>query len=96
MHPPRRTPATPQASSPRPQGPAPALPPRPRTQDHQNRLHLDLSAAPESTRDQETQRLIDLGATLIDDRRAPDGTGWTVLTDPEGNEFCVVRAEHER
>jgi len=25
-----------------------------------------------------------------------DGTGWVVLTDPEGNEFCILRSEAER
>ena len=25
-----------------------------------------------------------------------DGTGWAVLADPEGNEFCVVRSQAER
>ncbi|MCM0620072.1 hypothetical protein M8330_07150 [Nocardioides sp. BSK12Z-4] len=29
------------------------------------------------------------------DRRLPDGTGWVVLADPEGNEFCVLRSEEE-
>ena len=40
-------------------------------------------------------RLLELGATLIDDRRNPGGSGWAVLTDPEGNEFCVERSQAE-
>jgi hypothetical protein len=28
--------------------------------------------------------------------RNPDGTGWVVLADPEGNEFCILRPEAER
>nr|WP_319805203.1 VOC family protein [Micropruina sp. KQZ13P-5] len=24
------------------------------------------------------------------------GTGWVVLADPEGNEFCVLRSDAER
>ncbi|MFG2112571.1 VOC family protein [Streptomyces sp. NPDC048718] len=61
-----------------------------------NRIHLDLRPL-DRTRDEEVERVIALGATLVDDRRRPDGTGWAVLTDPEGNEFCVERsqAEHE-
>ena len=60
-----------------------------------NRLHLDL--APTSrTRDEEVIRLLDLGAVLVDDQRRPDGKGWVVLADPEGNEFCVVRSAGER
>ncbi|MDI6105992.1 VOC family protein [Actinoplanes sp. NEAU-A12] len=59
-----------------------------------NRVHLDLQ--PHVARDQEVQRLRKLGATLVDDRRRPDGTGWVVLADPEGNEFCVERSAAER
>ena len=32
----------------------------------------------------------------VADRRQPDGTGWVVLADPEGNEFCVERSAAER
>lgn len=60
-----------------------------------NRLHLDLRPT-DRTRDEEVARLLDLGASLIDDRRNPDGTGWAVLADPEGNEFCVERSAAER
>ncbi|MFE7531593.1 VOC family protein [Kitasatospora sp. NPDC057542] len=59
-----------------------------------NRLHLCLR--PETTREQEVERLLDLGATLVADRRNPDGSGWAVLADPEGNEFCVLRSESDR
>ncbi|MDI1464962.1 VOC family protein [Catellatospora sp. KI3] len=59
-----------------------------------NRIHLDLRPA-EGTRDEELARLIGLGATTVDDRRNPDGTGWVVLADPEGNEFCILRSEAE-
>jgi len=60
-----------------------------------NRLHLDVRPT-DRTRDDEVTRLLELGATLIDDRRNPDGTGWAVLGDPEGNEFCVERSAAER
>ncbi|MER5352368.1 VOC family protein [Kitasatospora sp. NPDC002551] len=59
-----------------------------------NRLHLCLR--PETTRDREVERLLGLGATLVADRRNPDGTGWAVLADPEGNEFCVLRSASDR
>ena len=39
-----------------------------------NRVHLDLVPA-EGTRDAELPRLLDLGSTVVDDRRRPDGTG---------------------
>ncbi|TWD80417.1 putative enzyme related to lactoylglutathione lyase [Kribbella amoyensis] len=59
-----------------------------------NRVHLDLE--PDIPRDQEIERLLALGATLAEDRREPDGKGWAVLRDPEGNEFCVLRSLPER
>lgn len=60
-----------------------------------NRVHLDLQPA-QGTRDQELERLLGLGARAVDDRRLPDGTGWVVLADPEGNEFCILRSDAER
>jgi hypothetical protein len=58
-----------------------------------NRLHLCLRPSP--PRDTEINRLLELGATWLHDRREPDGTGWAVLADPEGNEFCVLRSAEE-
>ena len=60
-----------------------------------NRVHLDLEPA-DRTRDEEVERLLKIGATLVADHRRPDGTGWAVLADPEGNEFCVERSAAER
>ncbi|MCU1673242.1 MAG: hypothetical protein JWN77_1355 [Frankiales bacterium] len=60
-----------------------------------NRLHLDLVPA-EGTRDEELARLLALGATQVEDLRRQDGTGWVVLADPEGNEFCILRSDAER
>ncbi|MGI5447799.1 VOC family protein [Streptomyces sp. CA-243310] len=59
-----------------------------------NRIHLCLR--PETSREQEVDRLLSLGATLVADQRNPDGSGWAVLADPEGNEFCVLRGEFDR
>ena len=60
-----------------------------------NRLHLDLKPA-ESTREQELERLLELEAGVVADRRRPDGSGWVVLADPEGNEFCILRSDAQR
>jgi hypothetical protein len=46
-----------------------------------NRLHLDLVGAPRAS---EVARLCALGATVRDEHAT-----FTVLLDPEGNEFCV-------
>jgi hypothetical protein len=67
----------------------------PEAKASKNRVHLDLLPA-EQTRDQEVARLLELGATMVADHRRPDGTGWVVLADPEGNEFCVERSASER
>ncbi|MEV7912785.1 VOC family protein [Streptomyces griseus] len=52
-----------------------------------NRLHIDVNPT-DREQAEEVERLLALGA-----RRADVGQGdahWTVLTDPEGNEFCVL------
>jgi len=53
-----------------------------------NRVHIDIVARDRSQA-AERSRLIDLGASVVDDRRQVDGGGWVVLADPEGNEFCL-------
>jgi len=60
-----------------------------------NRVHLDLVPL-KRLRDEEVRRLVGLGGQVVDDQRRSDGTGWVVLTDPEGNEFCIERSDAER
>ena len=50
-----------------------------------NRVHLDLAAKDPAA---EVARLEALGATRVEHRQG-NGTSWTVMLDPEGNEFCV-------
>ncbi|WP_436770594.1 VOC family protein [Yinghuangia sp. YIM S09857] len=59
-----------------------------------NRIHLCLR--PAASREEEVERLLGLGATMVADRREPGGAGWAVLADPEGNEFCVLRGDSDR
>ncbi|MFE6915950.1 VOC family protein, partial [Streptomyces rubiginosohelvolus] len=47
-------------------------------------------------RDEEVERLLAHGATLVGDHRRPNGRGWATLADPEGNEFCVECSAAER
>jgi hypothetical protein len=54
-----------------------------------NRMHICLRPTDRS-RDEEIDRVLDLGATLVDDLRKGPDKGWAVLADPEGNEFCVL------
>jgi hypothetical protein len=53
-----------------------------------NRIHLDL-VPEDASQDQEVDRILSLGARIIDDRRQATPGGWVVMADLEGNEFCV-------
>jgi hypothetical protein len=54
-----------------------------------NRLHLDLAPHTSDDREAEIARLRERGATLVDVGQGAD-VSWSVLADPEGNEFCVL------
>ena len=53
-----------------------------------NRVHLDLRPYPGDDPEVEAARLRALGATTVD--LGESDVAWTVLTDPEGNEFCLL------
>jgi predicted enzyme related to lactoylglutathione lyase len=53
-----------------------------------NRVHIDFHT---DDRPAEVERLAKLGATAVGEHSVP-GLTWTVLQDPEGNEFCVGSA----
>lgn len=68
-------------------GPALAFQQVPEPRAGKNRLHLDLVADdPEGC----VARVIELGGSRVEDHELDDGFHWTVLTDPEGNVFCVT------
>ncbi len=69
--------------------------PVPEGKSVKNRVHLDLQPE-DRTRDEAVAAAVELGATVLSDHRDPDGKGWVVLADPEGNEFCIVRSAAER
>ena len=69
--------------------------PVPEPKTVKNRVHIDLVPT-DRTRDEEVERLLGIGATLVADHRRPDGQGWVVLADPEGNELCIERSAAER
>jgi predicted enzyme related to lactoylglutathione lyase len=52
-----------------------------------NRVHMDLRGESMAA---EVDRLAALGATVIAERSLGEDTRWTVMADPEGNEFCVT------
>jgi hypothetical protein len=60
----------------------------PEVKHGQNRLHLDLRPEDQA---KEVARLERLGATRVDVGQG-DEVSWQVMADPEGNEFCVLRA----
>ncbi|GEL25966.1 glyoxalase [Pseudonocardia sulfidoxydans NBRC 16205] len=54
-----------------------------------NRCHLDLHSA---DREASVTQLVELGAERVEDHEIAElGLRWTVLRDPEGNEFCVAQ-----
>jgi predicted enzyme related to lactoylglutathione lyase len=55
-----------------------------------NRLHIDLNPDDQQA---EVERLTGLGARQIDIGQGE--VTWVVMTDPEGNEFCVLRAREQ-
>lgn len=59
-----------------------------------NRMHLCLRPV-DTTCNAEVERIVGLGASMVDDRRGLDDGGWVVLADPEGNEFCVLSTSAE-
>ncbi len=63
----------------------------PESKTVKNRMHLDI--VPETRMETEVQRLVAAGATELWTLQDPDDHDepwvWTVMQDPEGNEFCV-------
>jgi predicted enzyme related to lactoylglutathione lyase len=58
-----------------------------------NRVHLDLNPGGDigtDDRHAEIERILALGARHVDVGQSGKES-WTVLADPEGNEFCVLR-----
>ena len=53
-----------------------------------NRIHLDLRPDDQAA---EVARVEALGARRVDIGQSGDES-WVVLADPEGNEFCILRA----
>lgn len=68
--------------------------PVPEDKTVKNRLHMDLAPHLSDDRDALIQGLLDRGAKRIDVGQPADAT-FTVLADPEGNEFCVLSAREQ-
>lgn len=63
----------------------------PESKRAKNRVHVDLVNPDPSA----VGELVALGATVIGQHQVPGGSQrWTVLQDPEGNEFCIAAASY--
>ncbi|HEY2128228.1 MAG TPA: VOC family protein [Streptosporangiaceae bacterium] len=62
--------------------------PVPEAKTGKNRVHLDLASISLADQAEQVARLRDLGASPADIGQGD--VPWVVLTDPEGNEFCVL------
>jgi Glyoxalase-like domain len=51
------------------------------------RIHLDVNLDAADG----IERLVGLGASILQER--PGGNEWTIMSDPEGNEFCAFLVE---
>ncbi|MGW5364971.1 VOC family protein [Actinopolymorpha pittospori] len=78
-------------------GPRIFFPTVPEAKRGKNRVHLDVfvrcaEQVPEAQLlrriEDEVARIVDLGGTRLADG-SENGAHWTVMQDPEGNEFCV-------
>ena len=70
-------------------GPGLVFVPVPEGKAVKNRLHIDLAPHTSDDRGALIAGLEDRGARRVEVGQQPDVT-WTVLADPEGNEFCVL------
>jgi predicted enzyme related to lactoylglutathione lyase len=57
----------------------------PEAKTAKNRVHIDVIDSDPHV----VGRLVALGATIVSEHSSSGGHGWTVMSDPEGNEFCV-------
>jgi Glyoxalase-like domain len=72
-------------------GPGMVFVPVPEGKTIKNRLHIDLAPHITDDRDALIDSLLARGATRVDVGQ-DESASWTVLADPEGNEFCVLSA----
>lgn len=61
----------------------------PEPKSAKNRVHVDLMDADPSP----VERLVALGASVVGEQRA-GSHHWTVMQDPEGNEFCIAEGSY--
>ena len=62
--------------------------------DEHPRHHVDLVVQSAVEQQEEVDRLVALGATVVDWDSYPADPDFIVLADTEGNRFCIVDASH--
>lgn len=62
--------------------------------DDRPRLHLDLHVADKDEQASEVERLVSLGAERVQWDSYPEDPDFVVLSDPDGNRFCIVDLSH--
>lgn len=65
--------------------------PVPEHKEVKNRVHIDVETE-DNTMEAEVERLVSLGATVVEQKEYVNeawASAWTIMHDPEGNEFCV-------
>jgi predicted enzyme related to lactoylglutathione lyase len=63
----------------------------PELKTSKNRMHLDLIDSDASA----VERLVTLGASIVAEHTVVGGNHhWTVMQDPEGNEFCISNSNY--
>ncbi len=65
----------------------------PEVRASKNRLHLDVRVGDHQAF---VDHVIALGGTHLRDHQEAHFPMWSVMADPEGNEFCVFEAEQEQ
>lgn len=74
-----------------PGGPRLALQHVPEPKAGKNRIHFDIRVPDRAAA---LAQIITLGGRVVGDHQEGDFPTWTVVTDPEGNEFCVYEASN--
>lgn len=69
-------------------GPYLALQQVPEAKTVKNRLHVDVRV---NDRAAASEQIAALGGRVIGDHQEGDFPAWTVVADPDGNEFCIYQ-----
>lgn len=72
-------------------GPSLAFQVVPEKKTVKNRMHLDLAV---DDREEVAAQIEELGGSRLADHEL-DGFRWTIMSDPEGNEFCIFEGHDE-